>query len=139
MDQNSKTMKKKTIQKLIDRYEDGKTTLREEARLRAYFGRDNLVVPKEWEIYRALFRYETKERGGRRKLPIWSVWTAVAACGALALALTFGHSSKPDNYAVINGHVITNKKVVEKEAEDALMMVQTNDRETFDALGTMTE
>ena len=27
----------------------------------------------------------------------------------------------------------------EKEAEDALMMVQTSDEETFDALGTMTE
>ena len=31
------------------------------------------------------------------------------------------------------------KQVVEKEAEDALMMVQTSDEETFDALGTMTE
>lgn len=53
--------------------------------------------------------------------------------------LTLGHSTKPDDYAVINGHMITNKQVVEKEAEDALMMVQTSDEETFDALGTMTE
>ena len=132
-------MKKEKIQELINRYENGETTQREEARLRQYFGRDNLVVPEEWEVYRALFRFETKERTQKRKLPLWGVWTAVAACGALALAMTFGHSSEPDSYAVINGHVITNKKVVEKEAEDALMMVQTNDRETFDALGTMTE
>lgn len=135
-------MKKEYIQKLINRYEDGETTLHEEAQLRKYFGRNNLVVPKEWEVYRALFRFEVKERGEqkqKRRLPLWGVWATVAACAALAFMLTFGHSTKPDDYAVINGHMITNKQVVEKEAEDALMMVQTSDEETFDALGTMTE
>jgi UDP-N-acetylmuramyl pentapeptide synthase len=135
-------MKKEYIQKLINRYEDGETTLHEEAQLRKYFGRNNLVVPKEWEVYRALFRFEVKERGEqkqKRRLPLWGVWATVAACAALAFMLTLGHSTKPDDYAVINGHMITNKQVVEKEAEDALMMVQTSDEETFDALGTMTE
>lgn len=135
-------MKKEYIQKLINRYEDGETTLHEEAQLRKYFGRNNLVVPKEWEVYRALFRFEVKERGEqkqKRRLSLWGVWATVAACAALAFMLTLGHSTKPDDYAVINGHMITNKQVVEKEAEDALMMVQTSDEETFDALGTMTE
>lgn len=135
-------MKKETIQKLIDRYDNGETTDREEARLRRYFGRYNPVVPKEWEAYRALFRFEARERGRRnqhRRLPIWAVGIAAAACGALILAITFGHSSKQDDYAVINGHVITNQQVVQKEAEDALTMVQANDQETFGALGTMTE
>lgn len=136
------TMMKEKIQKLIDRYENGETTEREEARLRRYFGRDNLVAPKEWEVYRALFRFEVKERGEQKRhrlLPLWSVGVAAAACGALILAIAFGHPSKPDDYAVINGHVITNQQVVQKEAEDALTMVQANDQETFGALGTMTE
>lgn len=60
-------MKKEYIQKLINRYEDGETTLHEEAQLRKYFGRNNLVVPKEWEVYRALFRFEVRNEANRSK------------------------------------------------------------------------
>lgn len=47
-------MRKEEIQKLIDRYFEGETTLEEERRLYRFFQKDN--IPAEFEEYTEMFR-----------------------------------------------------------------------------------
>ena len=47
-------MRKEEIQKLIDRYFEGETTLEEERRLYEFFQKDN--IPAEFEEYTEMFR-----------------------------------------------------------------------------------
>ncbi len=51
---------KAAIQNLLEKYFEGKTSLREEAELKAYFREGK--VPKELESYQALFRYFEDEK-----------------------------------------------------------------------------
>ena len=47
------------------------------------------------------------------------------------------HGHYGDNYAVIDGKVYTNKKVVEEEALKALEMVSSDEKDNFGALELM--
>lgn len=144
-------MNNKEVQTLLERYLDGLTTNEEEGRLRDYFIRAGQSVPAEWRVYRALFAYEQAETAAlqqqaavpaatlrqgfqRHWLP---VVLAVAATAVALLVLTVQLPPSGNNYAVINGKVIHNKEIINREAEASLNMVSADADEDFDALFQM--
>lgn len=80
------------IEKLIEKYENGETSIKEEQQLRDYFAKDN--VPAHLEAYRSMFAYFVKTKSERytKEVPFSNdkhmvyKLTAVAA----ALLITFG-------------------------------------------------
>jgi len=140
-------MKQEQIQQLLNRYLDGLTTNQEERQLRHYF-RKTQIVPPEWRPYKVLFAWEQREdqkqRSSRRnymKHGIAASLTALILVGAglTAKLLITQHSTlnTQQNYAVIDGQLITDTELIMQEAEQALVMVSATDDETFDALNNI--
>lgn len=66
------------------------------------------------------------------------IYTAITAAAAILIAVVMiALPRQNDNYAVIDGKVYTNKKVVEEEALKALEMVSSDEEDNFGALELM--
>ena len=74
------------IEALLEKYDNGETTLKEEQQLRAYFSQEN--VAPHLESYRVMFQYfaNTKQETSTREVPVVATkrsyiyqWIAVAA------------------------------------------------------------
>ena len=139
--------KEEYIKQLLDKYLDGETSSAEERALRGYFTNRDNNIPEEWMPYKALFAYIAEERAD-------AVETAPTADSSLNKARKTGRHGwistailiavvmialprQSDNYAVIDGKVYTNKKVVEEEALKALEMVSSDEEDNFGALELM--
>lgn len=145
--------KEEYIKQLLDKYLDGETSSAEERALRGYFTNKGNDIPEEWMPYRALFTYIAEERAdegetaetidinvnkagkAHRRGWIYAATTAAAAILIAVVMISLPRSN--DNYAVIDGKVYTNKKVVEDEALKALQMVSSDNDDNFDALKMM--
>ena len=69
------------IERLLERFFEGQSTLEEEAELTAYFARDD--VPMEWLQYKKVFQYlETLQPEHDRRRDKWLTW--MLRCGAAA-------------------------------------------------------
>lgn len=85
------------MERILDRYFAGESTLAEEQELRAYFERED--IPAEWEKYRALFQYfkaskavqsqRNFEVAVRRSRRSFRGWWAYAAAIALLLSVAY--------------------------------------------------
>lgn len=145
--------KEEYIKQLLDKYLDGETSSAEERALRGYFTNKGNNIPEEWMPYRALFTYIAEERSdeGETAETIdinvnkavkahrrgWIYAAATAAAAILIAVVMISLPRQNDNYAVIDGKVYTNKKVVEDEALKALQMVSSDNDDNFDALKMM--
>ena len=140
--------KEEYIKQLLDKYLDGETSSAEERALRGYFTNKGNNIPEEWMPYRALFTYIAEERAdegetaetidinvnkaGKSHRRGW-----IYAAAILIAVVMISLPRQNDNYAVIDGKVYTNKKVVEDEALKALQMVSSDNDDNFDALKMM--
>ena len=72
------------IEKLIQRFFDGESTLEEEAELTSFFASDK--VPSEWVQYKKVFQYlnTLQPEDNKRKTP-WAGW--LLRCGAAAAVI----------------------------------------------------
>lgn len=145
--------KEEYIKQLLDKYLDGETSSAEERALRGYFTNKGNDIPEEWMPYRALFTYIAEERAdegetaetidinvnkaGKAHRRGWIYAAATAAAAILIAVVIISLPRSNDNYAVIDGKVYTNKKVVEDEALKALQMVSSDNDDNFDALKMM--
>lgn len=145
--------KEEYIKQLLDKYLDGETSSAEERALRGYFTNKANNIPEEWMPYRALFTYIAEERAdegetaetidinvnkaGKAHRRGWIYAAATAAAAILIAVVMISLPRSNDNYAVIDGRVYTNKKVVEDEALKALQMVSSDNDDNFDALKMM--
>lgn len=145
--------KEEYIKQLLDKYLDGETSSAEERALRGYFTNKGNNIPEEWMPYRALFTYIAEERAdegetaetidinvnkaGKAHRRGWIYAAATAAAAILIAVVMISLLRSNDNYAVIDGKVYTNKKVVEDEALKALQMVSSDNDDNFDALKMM--
>lgn len=145
--------KEEYIKQLLDKYLDGETSSAEERALRGYFTNKGNNIPEEWMPYRALFIYIAEERtdegetaetidinvnkAGKSHRRGWIYAAATAAAAILIAVVMISLPRQNDNYAVIDGKVYTNKKVVEDEALKALQMVSSDNDDNFDALKMM--
>lgn len=138
---------------MLDKYLDGETSSAEERALRGYFTNKGNNIPEEWMPYRALFTYIAEERAdegetaetidinvnkaGKAHRRGWIYAAATAAAAILIAVVMISLPRSNDNYAVIDGKVYTNKKVVEDEALKALQMVSSDNDDNFEALKMM--
>lgn len=154
-------MTRKEIEILIEKYLDGMTTNAEEDRLRRYFAEvPTDDMPEEWRVYKALFAWETghvtagdvttrtvaEDKGptGKAERPavmrrLNVLLASAAASVVILIVLTVGHIPHTSRqcYAVIDGRVYTDCEFVEREAEEALMLVAGSEDDAFDALQMM--
>ena len=157
---------KHDIRTLIERYMSGETTNEEEATLRTWFRLAGEDVPEEWRPLRAMFSFVDEERLTSdvtkwaateekttnhnlrptprlkilRKPSIWTASAVAAAAIAMILlvpAIRKNAETMPQNYAVIDGKVYTNPKVIKQQADDALEIVACEDEDPFSALDMM--
>ena len=157
---------KNDIRTLIERYMSGETTNEEEATLRTWFRLAGEDVPEEWRPLRAMFSFVDEERLTSdvtkwaateekttnhnlrptprlkilRKPSIWTASAVAAAAIAIILlvpAIRKNAETMPQNYAVIDGKVYTNPKVIKQQADDALEIVACEDEDPFSALDMM--
>ncbi|MFA4046599.1 hypothetical protein HPS54_10070 [Prevotella sp. PCHR] len=133
---------RKYIENLIEKYLDGDTSNNEEKLLRRYFTNSGNDIPDEWKALRALFGYETVQRKNALRntrtgaIRIYIRYAAVASAVILiAIPIMMHRNGTSGNYAVIDGKVCTDSRIVTSEAEKALMMVAIGEDETFEALG----
>lgn len=147
------TIKEADISKLIDCYMSGETTNEEEAKLRSWFRLAGDNIPEEWRPLRALFSFVDEERNFIEPKPQFSpllialhkprTWISSAvAAAAVAIALLVpsvknGMGATPQNYAVIDGVVYTNPKVINEQVDEALQTVSSNNEDPFSALDMM--
>lgn len=144
--------KEEYIQQLLDKYLDGDTSIAEEEALRGYFIHGGDDIPEEWRPYKALFTYIVEERAGKTitKRAVTSshvnfkallryrwVYAAMTAAAALIAVMMISLPHTEKNYAVIDGKVYTDKKIVEDEALKALDMVSSDQDADFSALEMM--
>ena len=131
----------------------GETTNEEEAKLRSWFRLAGDNIPEEWRPLRALFCFVDEERNYIEPKPQFSpllivlhkprTWISSAvAAAAVAIALLVpsvknGMGATPQNYAVIDGVVYTNPKVINEQVDEALQTVSSNNEDPFSALDMM--
>ncbi len=89
-----------SIEKLLEKYDNGETTLKEEKQLQAYFAQDE--VAPHLESYRVMFQYfnKTKQEHFTKDVPLKSKtynlykWISVAAVAVLMLTVFTQFDSK---------------------------------------------
>lgn len=82
-----------SIEKLLEKYDNGETTLKEEKQLQAYFNQDEIAP--HLESYRVMFQYfnKTKQEHFTKDVPLKSKtyslykWISVAAVAVLMLTV----------------------------------------------------
>ncbi|TGX82395.1 hypothetical protein E5358_07575 [Palleniella muris] len=137
-------MTKQEIQQLIEKYDDGMTTCAEENVLREYFRTlPDEEMPKEWQAYKMMFAFVdskaavvenpsvAKKSNGR--LTLYMRIASIAACIAAAVIIALPKGNASDGYAVLDGKRVTNKHIVQEEAEAALQSVMYTDDDAFAA------
>jgi len=84
------------IEKLIEKYDNGETTLKEEQQLKDYFSQE--TVPPHLEVYKSMFQYflYTHEEQYTKDVPLKSKktyslyqWISVAAVAVIMLGVYF--------------------------------------------------
>ena len=116
------------IEKLLERYEEGETSLAEEKLLREYFLRNE--IPEHLRSYQLMFMFSNKQ--ANEKLPEepevkstnnnWYAWTSIAAILIVALGIFFFN----DNSRSLNDNdlgTITEEEMALEKAKETLAMV----------------
>jgi len=122
------------IEKLLEKYENGETTIAEENKLRNYFSSD-IVAPHLIE-YQALFNYFSTSKSERFTKPIrlnskprnWK-WLTVAASLVLLISVYTGYQKRQQNQA----------EKVFNETKMALNMLSGNLHKGTVAIGELQE
>ncbi|HKJ48831.1 MAG TPA: hypothetical protein VJ973_07060 [Christiangramia sp.] len=116
------------IEKLLERYDEGETSLAEEKLLREYFLRNE--IPEHLKSYQLMFMFSNKQ--ANEKLPEepevkstnnnWYAWTSIAAILIVALGIFFFN----DNSRSLNDNdlgTITEEEMALEKAKETLAMV----------------
>lgn len=82
-----------SIEKLLEKYDNGETTLKEEQQIKAYFAQND--VAPHLESYKVMFQYfnETKQEHYTKDVPLktktyqWYRWISVAAVAVVMLTV----------------------------------------------------
>ncbi|HKJ48961.1 MAG TPA: hypothetical protein VJ973_07715 [Christiangramia sp.] len=115
------------IEKLLERYDEGETSLAEEKLLREYFLRNE--IPEHLKSYQLMFMFSNKQANEKlqeepevRSTNKWYAWTSIAAIFIVALGIFFFN----DNSLRLNENdlgTITEEEVALEKAKETLAMV----------------
>ncbi len=131
------------IEKLIEKYDNGETTLKEEQQLKNYFSQE--TVPPHLEAYKSMFQYflNTHEEQYTKDVPLeprktYSLyqWISVAAVAVIMLGVYFQMSGPTEaekqeallayNQTMEVFNLVSSKLNKSTEGFEALNMVTTN-------------
>jgi hypothetical protein len=126
-----------SIRRLLEKYFDGQTSLREESTLQRYFRRKN--IPAEWEVYRPMFQYFTTQRKAFRRPahPLLRAWIPVSSAAAvflmfaIKLALPTPDRLLTASHVYINGKSFTDIELVQNETLKALEQLSEQDPDVY--------
>jgi hypothetical protein len=132
-----------SIEKLIEKYENGETTLKEEQQLKDYFSQE--TVPPHLEVYKSMFQYflHTHEEQFTKDVPLKSKktyslyqWISVAAVAVIMLGVYFQMSGPTEaekqeallayNQTMEVFNLVSSQLSKGTEGLEALNMVTTN-------------
>ena len=155
-------MTKEETRQLIEKYDDGLTSNAEERALRQFFKEQPQEgLPEEWRVYKVLFAFVDKEIGEnllsstngdvagnaigshKRRGVLWTklaILTAACIATAVIVTATLKTPATNDNngdYAVIDGKVVTDQRLIAAEVEAALQSVAYNDDDAFAAFSDL--
>ena len=112
---------KEVIEKLIQKYMDGTSTLDEEAILAQYFKGKN--IPEEWLCYQQMFQEieaMAPQPKSNRRYAIWSIAAAAVVAGVLYLAVPPRQAQlEPTTPLVAKVDTTTTQKASEPDAQSA--------------------
>ncbi|KAA6333201.1 hypothetical protein EZS27_018358 [termite gut metagenome] len=137
-------------EELLEKYFDGRTTCKEEKRLRKFFSH-NRPIPEHLQVYRPLFAYldeearrnktlNPKRRATALKRPLLYTLGGVAAGLLLILGVAgmnrYWNEHHDNyvcygNYVFIDGHQYTDIDLVRQQAQSALNEVRVSREEIF--------
>ncbi len=141
------------IDKILERYFEGETSLEEEKLLREYFSQAD--IPEQYKEYIPIFRYFTSERGEpdgknrvqqsavreteqaqKRKLPLYT-WIGIAASIVLLISLKIGYDHRQDSVTrslvYINGQKSTDIQVINREALISIENISETDENVMNS------
>ena len=115
------------IEKLLERYDEGKTSLAEEKLLREYFLSND--IPENLRSYQLMFMFSNKqvneklpEQSEEKSTNKWYIWTSIAAIFIVAMGVFFFN----DNSRNLNENdlgTITEEEIALEKAKETLAMV----------------
>ncbi|MDR0824258.1 MAG: hypothetical protein LBN74_04140 [Prevotella sp.] len=126
------------IDKLLEKYFEGETTLKEESILRSYFRQTD--IEERYKLYAPMFNFFAEERNGnenatekkRKKIPLY-VWAAIAASLLLVVCLkSFYHTSVIEGektLVYIDGKEITDSRTINLEALNSIQNISDIDED----------
>lgn len=128
------------IDKILEKYFDGETSLEEEKILRQYFRQPK--IEERHKIYIPMFNFfsgERKEAGiekKKKKIPVYA-WLSVAASILILLTIKSVHTNMENEAAqsmlYINGKKITNMQTINTEALISIENVSAVDADVIDS------
>jgi hypothetical protein len=120
-----------SIEKLLEKYDNGETTLKEEQQLKDYFSQE--TVPAHLEVYKSMFQYflHTQEEQFTKDFPLKPKktinlykWISVAAVAVLMLGVytQIGNTQSNDPLA----HLTEEEKITYFQTKEMFAMLSNN-------------
>lgn len=115
------------IEKLLERYDEGETSLAEEKVLRDYFLQNS--VPAHLKTYQMMFRFSSQQANEkleekpkvRHSRKNWHTWSSIAAILVVALGIFFFNDSERMNYNDLG--TISDEEMAYEKTKETLAMI----------------
>ncbi|MCD2259962.1 hypothetical protein [Psychroserpens luteolus] len=131
-----------SIEKLLEKYDNGETTLKEEQRLKEYFTQDE--VAPHLESYKMMFQYfnNTKQELYTKDVPLKPrksyiyQWISVAAVAVLMLGIMIPNifGGQPDTTGIV---LTQEEQEVYDQTKEALSMLSSNFNDAASSVNTL--
>lgn len=131
----------KDIDKLLEKYFEGETSLQEESTLRNYFRQPN--VEERHKVYASMFNFFSEERKEvaiekkKKKIPLY-MWVSIAASLLLIVCVKTVHNATIENdvtktIVYIDGKKVTDIGTINMEAINSIENISEMDEDVIDS------
>lgn len=123
------------IDKILEKYFEGETSLEEESTLRNYFRQPD--IEEKYKIYTPIFNFFSEERKEftkektKRRIPLYT-WIAVAASLLLIISIKFIYDTSPkeeNTLVYIDGQKVTDTYTINTEALNSIENISELDED----------